>query len=156
MLVCVREREREREGEGEGGRARDSKSESECERSLLLRETCQTWCQRDWYFIDEQPVPELHHAHPEGCAALHIVLVTVPRVSHSCEHFPDGCDLHLLLLHTNDTSMLYLNNCGVVPCLPPTSAQNYYRFNLNSSANQQFEFDPAPASIQIQIHSNQF
>ena len=30
--------------------------------------------------------------HPEGCAALHIVLVTVPRVSRSCEHFPDGFD----------------------------------------------------------------
>ena len=29
-------------------------------------------------------------------AALRIVLVTVPRVSRSCEHFPDGFDLHLL------------------------------------------------------------
>ena len=35
-------------------------------------------------------------AHPEGCAALRIVLVTVPRVSRSCERFPDGFDLHLL------------------------------------------------------------
>ena len=34
--------------------------------------------------------------HPEGCAALRIVLVTVPRVSLSCEHFQDGFDLHLL------------------------------------------------------------
>ena len=33
-------------------------------------------------------------AHLEGCAALRIVLVTVPRVSRSCEHFPDGFDLH--------------------------------------------------------------
>ena len=37
-----------------------------------------------------------HLAHPEGCAALRIVLVTVPRVNRSCEHFPDGSDLHLL------------------------------------------------------------
>jgi hypothetical protein len=43
---------------------------------------------RDWYFIAEQP----HLAHPEGCAALRIVLVTVPRVSRSCEQFPDGLD----------------------------------------------------------------
>ena len=51
---------------------------------------------RDSYFIAEQPAPAPHLAHPEGCAALRIVLVTVPRVSRSCEHFPDGFDLHLL------------------------------------------------------------
>ena len=50
----------------------------------------------DWYSIAEQPAPAPHLAHPEGCAALRIVLVTVPRVSRSCEHFPDGFDLHLL------------------------------------------------------------
>jgi len=52
--------------------------------------------ERDWYVIAEQPAPAPHLAHPEGCADLHIVLVTVPRVSRSCEHFPDGFDLHLL------------------------------------------------------------
>ena len=31
--------------------------------------------QRDWYFIAEQPAPAPHLAHPEGCAALHIVLL---------------------------------------------------------------------------------
>ena len=51
---------------------------------------------RDWYFIAEQPAPAPHLAHPEGCAALRIVLATVPRVSRSCEHFPNGFDLHLL------------------------------------------------------------
>ena len=51
---------------------------------------------RDWYIIAEQPAPEPHLAHPEGCDALSIVPVTVPRVSRSCEHFPDGFDLHLL------------------------------------------------------------
>ena len=54
-------------------------------------------CPRDWYFIAKQPAPVPHLAHPEGCAALRIWLVTVPRVSRSCEHFPDGFDLHLLL-----------------------------------------------------------
>ena len=34
-------------------------------------------------------------ARGEGCAALRIVLVTVAPVSRSCEHFPDGFDLHL-------------------------------------------------------------
>ena len=52
--------------------------------------------ERDWYFIAEQPAPAPHLAQPEGCAALRIVLVTVPRASRSCEHFPDGFDLHLL------------------------------------------------------------
>ena len=54
--------------------------------------------QRDLYFIAEQPAPAPHLAHPEGCAALRIVLVTVPRVSRSCEQFLDGFDLHLLYL----------------------------------------------------------
>ena len=52
--------------------------------------------ERDWYLIGEQPAPAPHLAHPEGCASLRIVLVTVPRVSRSCENFPDGFDLHLL------------------------------------------------------------
>ena len=51
---------------------------------------------RDRCFVAEQPAPAPHLAHPEGCAALRIVLVTMPRVSRSCEHFPDGFDLHLL------------------------------------------------------------
>ena len=61
---------------------------------------------RDWYLIADQPAPAPHLAHPEGCAALRIVLVTVPRVSRSCEHFPDGFDLHLLHLHMTYTEVL--------------------------------------------------
>jgi len=38
----------------------------------------------DWYFSAEQPAPAPRLAHPEGCDALRIVLVTVPRVSRSC------------------------------------------------------------------------
>ena len=52
---------------------------------------------RDWYFIAEDPAPAPHLAHLGGCAALRIVLVTVPCASCSCEHLPDGFDLHLLL-----------------------------------------------------------
>ena len=52
---------------------------------------------RDWYFIAEQPAPAPHLAYPEGCAALRILLFPVPRVCRSCEHFPDGFDLQLLL-----------------------------------------------------------
>ena len=59
--------------------------------------------QRDLYCIAEQPAPAPQLAHPEGCAALRIVQVTVPRVSHSCEQFWDEFDLHLLqFLHTLD------------------------------------------------------
>ena len=36
---------------------------------------------RDWYLIAEKTAPAPHLAHPERCAALRIVLVTVPRVS---------------------------------------------------------------------------
>jgi len=36
-------------------------------------------CIRDWYVIAEEPAPAPHLAHPEGCAALRIVLVTVRR-----------------------------------------------------------------------------
>ena len=61
---------------------------------LRLREP-QVLVQRHFIFNAEQPAPAPHLAHPEGCAALRTVLVTVPRVSRSCEHFPDGFDLHL-------------------------------------------------------------
>ena len=38
--------------------------------------------QRDRFFIAEDPAPAPHLAYPEGCAALRIVLVTVPRVRY--------------------------------------------------------------------------
>ena len=63
---------------------------------------------RDWCLIAEQPAPAPHLAHPEGCAALRIALVTVPRVSRSCEHFVDGFDLHL---HTFP-SVLHIRQSG--------------------------------------------
>ena len=57
---------------------------------------CGRRLQRDLYFIAEQVALAPHLAHPEGCAALRIVLVAVPRVSRSCQHFPDSFDVHLL------------------------------------------------------------
>ena len=59
---------------------------------------------RDWYVIAEKPAPAPHLAHPEGCAALCIVLVTVPHASRSCEHFPCGFDLHLPWPHPTEPS----------------------------------------------------
>jgi len=50
---------------------------------------------RDRYFIAEEPAPAPHLARPKGCAALCIVLVTVPCASRSCEQFPDRFNLHL-------------------------------------------------------------
>ena len=47
-----------------------------------------------------------HLAHPGGCAALRIVLVTVPRVSRSYGHFPDEFNLHLLQLSAYTLSNL--------------------------------------------------
>ena len=48
------------------------------------------------FFIAKQPAPTPHLAHPEGCAALRSVLVTVARASRSCENFSHGFDLHFL------------------------------------------------------------
>jgi len=65
--------------------------------SRSIRMSAESSCKpRDWYFIAEQPAAAPHLAHPEGWAALRIVLVTVPRISRSCDHFPNGSDLHLL------------------------------------------------------------
>ena len=83
--------------------------------------------QRDWYFIAEQPAPAPHLARPEGRAALTHVLIAVPRVSRSCELFPDGSDLLLLLLCTT-LRKLYLTKKGAPlprplvegPWLPPS------------------------------------
>ena len=52
-----------------------------------------------------QPAPAPHPAHPSGRAAFRIVLVTVARVSCSCEQFSVGFELHLLpASHTGHTS----------------------------------------------------
>ena len=48
---------------------------------------------RYWCFIAEQAAPAPHLAHPEGCVALHIVLITAPHISRSCEHFEGGHNL---------------------------------------------------------------
>ena len=59
------------------------------------RDSCiaQLWTESDWYSIAEQPAPAPHLTNPEGCAALRIVLVTVPRVSRSCEHLRTGVSI---------------------------------------------------------------
>ena len=51
--------------------------------------------EKDWYFMAEQPAPAPHRARPDGRAAPCFVLFTLPRVSRSCELFPNGSDLHL-------------------------------------------------------------
>ena len=63
---------------------------------LFQGDRAQSLWGRDWYFMAEKPALVLHLAHPERCAALRIVLVAVPRVSRSCEIFPDGFDLHFI------------------------------------------------------------
>ena len=72
----------------------------------MIDESTSTACLRDWYFIAEQPAPAPHRAHLEGCATLRIVLVAVPRISRSCEHFPDGFDLYLLLMASTQPKSL--------------------------------------------------
>ena len=83
-------------GRSEPRRPRDVGESRSRDRSAATSTLPPRILQRDWYCTAEQPATAPHLAHPEGCAALRIVLVTVPRVGHSCEHFPDGCDLHLL------------------------------------------------------------
>ena len=50
--------------------------------------------------LPKKPAPAPHLAHPDGRAALRIVLVTVPRVSRSCEHFPVRQQCHTPSLST--------------------------------------------------------
>ena len=47
-------------------------------------DACPCKRKRDRCFIAEQPAPAPHLAHPKGCAALRIVLVTVPPASKIC------------------------------------------------------------------------
>ena len=87
-------REIERKGRGER-----ASSEQRVVAAIALHcKRMLTFVKRDWYLIAEQTAPAPHLAHPEGFVALRIVLGTVPRVSHSPEHFPDGFDLYLLLV----------------------------------------------------------
>ena len=74
--------------------------------------------ERDWYFIAEQPAPAPHRAHPEGCAALRIVLVNVPRFGRSCEH---GFDLHLPPFKYRGHSRTRTHTAPT-HCTPPASA----------------------------------
>ena len=53
----------------------------------------------------EQPAPAPHLAHPEGCAALRIVLVTVPHDSRSCpQSLSISLSLSLSLVRARDLS----------------------------------------------------
>ena len=62
----------------------------------MTRSACIRKGIRDHYLIAKRPALAPHLAHLERCAALRIVLVTVLRATHSCEHFTDGFDLLLL------------------------------------------------------------
>jgi len=81
---------------------------------------------RDWYFTDEQPAPAPHLARPEGRAALRIALITVPRASRSCEHFPDGFDLHLL--HLSPSSYPFTTAAPAVLSSPATPIHRFRLF----------------------------
>ena len=82
------------------------------------------------YCIAKQPAPAPHLAHPGGCAARRIALVTAPRVSHSYEHFPDGFDLHLLQLGSVSISTLNLWRCLTSPSSVPLAKMVH--FSLHS------------------------
>ena len=72
------------------------------------------------YFIAEQAAPASHLTYLEGCSALRLVLITVPRVCHSYEHFPDGFDLHLLQVAAKNTELgaleLTRNILAIIEC----------------------------------------
>ena len=72
---------------------------------------------RSSYLIAEQPAPVPRLAHPDGCAVLRTVLVTVPRVSRSCENFRDRFDLHLLR-PTGETAWKVRMTSCVAPAHP--------------------------------------
>ena len=79
---------------------------------------------RHWCLSAEQPAPAPPLANPHGCAALRIVLITVPLVSRSCELFPNGFDLYLLqwnlfLLQWNGKAL-----SRPIQKIPPTGQHN--------------------------------
>ena len=58
--------------------------------------------------LPKKTAPAPHLAHLEGCASLRIMLVTVPCLCCSCEHFPDRFDLNLIQLNRNQTKQVHL------------------------------------------------
>jgi len=59
---------------------------------LLQRRSIRLQVFQRFFFVAEQSASALHLARPEGRVALRIVLVTLPDVSRSFEHFLDGLD----------------------------------------------------------------
>jgi len=62
-------------------------------------------CERDWYFIAKRSAPAPHLAHPEGYAALRIVLVTalasISRMDSISTSY-DPCDLYWRSLESGE------------------------------------------------------
>ena len=90
---------------------------------------------RDWYFIAEQLAPTPHLVHPDGCAVLRIVLVTVPRVSHVATLHARRHTLHPNV-YTTYTLKCTLPSCARSP--PSTlnatpSTLNATPYNLNAT-----------------------
>ena len=69
----------------------------------------------DWYFNAGNPAPAPHLAYPKGCAALHIVIVTVPRACRSCEIFSSGFDLHFLQRGDEAAKRYIRTGAGPIP-----------------------------------------
>ena len=69
----------------------------------------------DWYFNAGKPAPAPHLAYPKGCAALHIVIVTVPRACRSCEIFSSGFDLHFLQRGDEAAKRYIRTGAGPIP-----------------------------------------
>ena len=100
---------------------------------------------RDWYVIAEKPAPAPHFAHPEECAALRIVLVAVPRVSRSCEHFPDGFDAQQVIV-MNFLCTTCLHKFLSRPCKTP------YNSSVTSMHRRLYKSVPC-TTVDVQVHA---
>ena len=92
------------------------------------RETCESQLpvKRDWCFITEQPAPAPHLAHPERCADLRIVLVTVPRVSCHRSLTTEFIEEDSSLCLTRATSRNMIGVCHSPLSLAPRDAPRRY------------------------------
>ena len=97
-----------------------------------------------FHFMAEQPAPAPHFAHPEGYAALRIVLVTVPRVSRTCEHFPDRFDLRLLQVAGTNPAMFAIDSL-----LSPA----FETHSLHSGLPRYFQASSGRTSVALSVGS---
>ena len=80
------------------------------------------------------------------CCPYAYVLITVLRVSRSCEHFPDGFDLHLLRSSERITPRRHSRRRSLSLMLSDTRVYEPHRITLRRHGRRRL-FLPTPAAV---------